>query len=478
MLLKNVLRELMDKYRHGLSAYRLAEMVNKTFSGMGDNFVSPQSIGRWLQGKHKTVRNEWQLVAMAHVLECSEAETTRLLRAGGHTETLYDLLPNPLAKTFFRPNWQPAPPTVAGRIALLMDVRTKPPPTLLLPAEHRMIYRRNNHFVGRDAELRRIVDVMNQGQTIAARSVTVTGVAGMGKTQLAVEFAYQSGHSFPGGVFWLDFADANRIPDEVKACGQEGMNLPGLDNLTLTDAVRRVRAEWDKPDPRLLIFDNCDYDNANEVVSKWLPKTGGCCVLITSRHSQWDPALGLTTIPVTTLTRTDSQKLLSRLAFRLTPDETNLVAEELGDFPLALHLAGAFLRHYPATAVSTYLAELREDRLRHSSLQGWGDWQSPTGHVQNVARTFMVSWYRLQPDDDVDELAKRLMACMVGMAPGVPVPGDRLQEMVAYESDEGIDPYLWQNAQWRLVNLGLVEGEPNFLRIHRLVQAFVLGEAS
>ena len=93
----------------------------------------------------------------------------------------------------------------------------------------------------------------------------------------------------------------------------------------------------------------------------------------------------------------------------LTRDDPALdaIAEELGDLPLALHLAGSFLaryRHARYGEPTTYLAAMqRSDLLGHRSLTIEG--KSPTGHEQHVARTFALSYDQFKPSDAIDSMA-------------------------------------------------------------------------
>ncbi|NJN54880.1 MAG: ATP-binding protein [Anaerolineae bacterium] len=95
-----------------------------------------------------------------------------------------------------------------------------------------------------------------RNRTAVATAVALTGIGGIGKTQLAVEFAHRYGRYFPGGVFWLNFADAQTMPAQVARCGRlEHLNLrPGFVQLSLEQQVRLVQQAWQEPIPRLLIL--------------------------------------------------------------------------------------------------------------------------------------------------------------------------------------------------------------------------------
>ena len=101
-----------------------------------------------------------------------------------------------------------------------------------LPAGSRMPMARNELFVGREAQLRALAQALQVGGTAAIGQVTVvTGLGGIGKTQLAAEFVHRYGQFFAGGVFWLDFADPASVPVEIAQCGGPGhLNLWSVDS--------------------------------------------------------------------------------------------------------------------------------------------------------------------------------------------------------------------------------------------------------
>jgi hypothetical protein len=361
--------------------------------------------------------------------------------------------------------------------ALPLETILDPAP---LPPGSRMLLRRNPLFVGREADLRALAMALKGGETAAiGQTAAIIGLGGMGKTQLASEFVHHYGPCFAGGVFWLSFADPTAVPTEVAACGGPGALAlhPEFHALPITDQIQLVQAVWQSPLPRLLVFDNCE-DEA--LLMQWRPRYGGCRILVTSRRASWEPSLGVQLVPLGILQRDESRALLRHHRPDLGADNADLkaIAAELGDLPLALHLAGSFLaRYHHAITPAAYLAQLQQpDLLAHRSLQGGTLTRelSPTGHEQHVARTFALSYDRLDPADPKDVSALALLARAAHFAPGQPIPRDLLLATITGAAEGSDAAFQAQDALWRLLELGLLEPEATgTVRLHRLLAVFV-----
>lgn len=352
------------------------------------------------------------------------------------------------------------------------------PPHAPLPPGSRMPYGRNPLFTGREPELLELVGTLRAGSTAAIGQIAAaTGLGGIGKSQLAVEFVHRYGRFFAGGVFWLSFADSAAVPAEVAACGD-------FPDLPLPEQAALVQRRWQEATPRLLVFDNCEEE---ELLDRWLPRTGGCRVLVTSRRAAWDPVLGVQTLALGLLPRPESIAFLHKFRPDLATDDPDLdaLAAELGDLPLALHLAGSYLHRYRHSVTPVaYRDDLRRvDVVHHPSLQSGG--LSPTGHEQHVARTFALSLDRLNPDEPADALALALLQRAACFAPGEPMARGLLLKTLE-ESDRGPQtadreesaavrgPSSAVEALLRLSELGLLdEAEDGSVQMHRLLAAFV-----
>jgi tetratricopeptide (TPR) repeat protein len=371
---------------------------------------------------------------------------------------------------------RPVDSPVTSEPTFPLDALPTPAP---LPPGSRMPLARNPLFVGREVDLLRLARALRSGGTaaIGPQAAVATGLGGIGKTQLACEFVHHYGQFFAGGVFWLSCAEPDAIAAEVAACG-EGLPMPaGFASLSLNEQVQLVQRAWQEPLPRLLVFDNCE---AEGLLAQWRPPHGGCRVLLTSRRLQWDAALGVQVLPLNVLARPESLALLRQHRPDLAENDADLnaIADNLGDLPLGLHLVGSFLARYRyAVTPSAYLAQLQQlGLLKHPSLQGGQLTRdlSPTLHEQHVARTFALSYERLDARDITDALALALLARAAYFAPGEPIPRDVLLATLSQEADNPDATLAREDALQRLYELGLLEpAASGAVRLHRLLAAFV-----
>jgi len=361
---------------------------------------------------------------------------------------------------------------------LPVDELPEPAPERL-PARSRMPLQRNILFTGRERELQSLARHIKGEQTVAIGyrgPAAATGIGGIGKTQLATEFVYRYGPYFAGGVFWLDCSRPENMFTEVLQC--RGALLPEVETRCATlppeTQVQWIRQAWQTSLPRLLIFDNCEDE---EILQQWQPRGGGCHIIVTSRRQKWSPEWGVKTVLIEALPRAESISLLWKYRSDLSAEEAGQIAEELGDHPLALSLAGNYLRIYRDVVFpSQYIQQVRQQKLQHRSLQGRGIYYSPTEHELHVARTFAMSYERLG-EETCDAVAKEILACAAWCFAGVPIPTTLLKAAVidhkAVADEEQV--LLAEDALNRLLDLGLLEQmKENTVRMHRLVVYFVL----
>ncbi len=391
-----------------------------------------------------------------------------------HLLALFAPHKSPLRVTFkSMPNIKSAQQRLAS-----MPVEIIPEPTSL-PKESRIPFSLNPFFIGRIDDMQALAKLLRGEVTKSINQIVViTGLGGIGKSQLATEFVYRYGQYFAGGIFWLNFADPNAIAIEIAACGgPDGLNLQSdFTTLPLADQVQLVISTWKSPIPRLLVFDNCE-DEA--LLEQWRPPVGGCRVLVTSRRGRWDPILGVHVLQLKVLSRAESIELLRKHRPDIPTDDIDLqaIAEELGDLPLALHLTGSFLATFRQARLGTpaiYLTELRQAALDHPSLTGEKMGFSPTDHEQHIARSFTLSYQRLDPTDVRDILALALLTRASYFAPNEPIPRSLLISTLRQTEINSKTELDVEQAITRLITLGLLESHiEGGLVLHRLLAIFV-----
>jgi tetratricopeptide (TPR) repeat protein len=338
-------------------------------------------------------------------------------------------------------------------------------------------YPRNPLFTGRDAELARIGELLDGGACVA-----VVGTGGLGKTQLAAEYAHAARAQYLGGVFWLNMEQPEGITGQVAAlAGPGGLALPQAPALDFAGKVAAVRAAWTEPVARLVIFDNLEDP---KVWKEWRPTGGGTQVLITSRRQTWTATSGVEILQLQPLVRRASRELLlaSRAKIRKTTAvalladpavaaDADAICEALGDLPLALALAAAYLETTPSATLTRYRGDIEAAPLARLEMEL--EEALPTGHEASILKTFALSYDKLGATQLDDTLTRTLLHRGALLAPA-PIPRRLLVRAADLDPDDAYAQERADHAVRRLAALGLIEdlGEEG-VRLHRLLAGYI-----
>jgi len=352
---------------------------------------------------------------------------------------------------------------IAGQPVSRREVKTPPGG---LPPGSRMPFPRNANFTGREAELEKLAEALTgkEESRISPTVITqaVTGMGGIGKTQLAVEFAYQYGHTFKG-VHWLDLREPDQLETEIARNG-EAMTLPNWPE-ELPSRVGYTLQTWQTDGPRLVILDNFEeVELGNDILAQF--QHPNLRVLLTSRRGDWPANLGLQYLGLQVFTPEESLKFLGALLEKRKdrPGALESLAEHLGHLPLALELAGRYLQG-KRLAIHDYLAQL-EEALKHRSMDNWRtELKSATGHDLSLAETFALSWEQVE-----DETVQRAFIMAGYLAPNSAIPVE-IFERTLEVSGELCDECLGE-----LIGLGLLRAlEDGSAAIHPLMAEYARG---
>jgi hypothetical protein len=211
---------------------------------------------------------------------------------------------------------------------------------------------RNPHFTGRDdllAALRTQLAEAKAGAVVQAGAVH--GLGGVGKTQLAVEYAHRYAADYDL-VWWVRAERPAAISGRLAQLARR-LGLPELPSLE--DQVGALFDALGQRDRWLLIYDNA-HDPADLIGLR--PPAGDGHVLVTSRYPAWG-GVG-TSVRVDVLPREHAVGFLAQRTGSHDQATLGRLAGMLGDLPLALEQAAAYLEE-TATTSSEYL-ELIADR--------------------------------------------------------------------------------------------------------------------
>jgi predicted ATPase/class 3 adenylate cyclase len=289
------------------------------------------------------------------------------------------------------------------------------PPIRSLSARFEILPAQLSSFIGREAEVGRIRELLN-----GTRLLTLTGPGGTGKTRLSIQAALAAGDAFPDGVVFVPLAP---ISDPQLVAGTIRQTLSLKEELghssveTVADRIRGSRM--------LLILDNFEQVlGATEVVSGLLEGTQEPKILVTSRAplhlaGEQDFPVPPMRLPdardagnLEVLTQSEAVALFMQRAATVRPDFTlnasNAMAiveicARLDGLPLALELAASRIRLLPPEALLSRL-QRRLDVLQSSA----------TGRTDRQ-RTLRgaIDWsYNLL--DEADRAAFRSFAIFVG----------------------------------------------------------------
>ena len=286
--------------------------------------------------------------------------------------------------------------TAAADVTAGTGQPSRPEPAAVVPRQLPPAVR---NFTARAAELTRLTELAGQGRADGSgRIIVISGMAGVGKTSLAVHWARGSAEEFPDGQLHVNLQGftpsgepldpAAVITGFLEALGVTAGQIPaspqaqaGLYRSLLASRVM------------LIVLDNA-RDAAQ--VRPLLPGAPGCLVLVTSREQLTGLATtdGAHMVSLDVLPGGDALEMLST---RLGPDRAASqpaaaaeIASLCGHLPLALAITAARAAARPGHQLSALAAELRDASGRLDALDD-------ADAVSSIRAVFSWSYGQLSP---------------------------------------------------------------------------------
>lgn len=303
------------------------------------------TIVNWIDGRVKRPREWQQVLQLGRAMRLTSTEVNKLLAAIGYP-TLQELtrLNTSLEEQQLLTFWQESSP--------LLNVRRTPFQAIPdLP-----------YFVGRHdliADLSRVLSTSHH-----KTCYLLHGMGGVGKTALAARLAYLCRANFPDGVLWVRVDTSEPMVALHTIAQAYGQDIQEYN--TLDDRSRVVR-DLLATKKALMVLDNAQ---TSEQIRPFLPPTGPCAVLITSRRQDLLVLTGAKRWHVPPFAPADPANqdifayLLGESAVSKTADTFRHMAHLLGGLPLALAIVASRLAYEPGWSPIAFSQRLEQTHRR------------------------------------------------------------------------------------------------------------------
>jgi len=328
-----------------------------------------------------------------------------------------------------------------------------------LPPIWNVPYHRNPNFTGR-REILADLQAMLDEECSAALTQVISGLGGVGKTQIALEYAYRHAVDAPDyDLVWWVRADEPAILAADYACLAGPLGLPEAETAEQAVTVQAVRRWLGQNRGWLLILDNAG-DPAT--VRNYLPQARLGHALITSRNPNWK-AVG-PRLEVKVMKREEAVDFLCRRTKQVDVDTAATLASDLGHLPLALEQAGAYIEA-TGMLLTRYLELYRS---RPAELQRRG---KPLEYPDTVASTWEMSFERLVENSPAAADLLRLCSFLAPDDIPLEVLGRGAELLPQSLSSLFVDPVALNDTVAALRRYSLIEATEGALSVHLLVQA-------
>jgi tetratricopeptide (TPR) repeat protein len=392
------------------------------------------------------IKGLWQQIVYADVVNLSEAEAKDVVLAALQERA--------------KPTQAPGFPGVSLPPAERITPQRVDYPGAEVP--HNLAKARTGavNFVGREDAMVQMHHQLQQQERIAITAV-VTGMAGVGKTELALQYAlyHKKKSTYPGGICWIG-VQAETVGVQLLNFAKSLLGLFPPEDLDLRGQLDYCWARWQPPGDVLLILD--DVHQYGEIQDYLPPQEQRFKVLITTRQHWLAASFEQLRLPV--LSESAALALLESLigASRLQAElEVGKgLCAWLGYLPLGLELVGRFLKRRNNWTLARMQQQLIDKGLQLSALQ------NPSGDMtaqRGVEAAFEVSWEGLnQPARD--------LGCFLSLFALAPIPWRLVIERCLSAEDEEELEDIREDELLNLHLLQAVEGE--VYQFHPLVRKF------
>ncbi|MBT9316289.1 tetratricopeptide repeat protein [Leptothoe spongobia] len=313
-------------------------------------------------------------------------------------------------------------------------------------------------FVGRTQAMTVLhTQLMEHSSGVAA----IVGMGGLGKSELAIQYASRYQNSYPGGICWLNARTGDVLTQLIQYCQlQLGMVLPqklAQQSLSVVETATWYIAHWRLDGTVLVVLDDVvTLSDCKPLLDLLKPPFR---TLMTTRDQLLDASFFK--VPLEVLYPDDALELLTALVGnRIQAEQTTAqtLCETLGYLPLGIELVGRYLSTNPFVSVTevSQNISLRSQQLMPQPV-------SMMANQRGVWAAFELSWNQL------DEAAQQLGELLSFFAPG-DISWELVEQVMALTDLEEAALTTAQTTLYQQSLLQKADGET--LRLHPLIQEF------
>ena len=335
---------------------------------------------------------------------------------------------------------------------------------------------RNEKFTGREFALQKLEETLQAKPNTPVVIAAETGLGGVGKTQIALQYAYRSVNARKKGydlIWWFHAETPASITGEYESLAKRLGIIITEEDRKQNKVIERIVCylRWKKT-KWLFIFDNAEDQ---ETLTPYLPSMGGD-VIITSRNKNWKE---IEKFEVTVFQPEESVRYFCKVVGREDADfkeEALKLAEALGHLPLALAQAAAYIAgtKIPVEEYTQRFLNRRKELWRFTDPPREDDYKL------TVSVTWDITMKKIEEEEKSDvRFSKRPSSCALSLmnlcaylAPNS-IPSDWLKEWMEGEYEKKEASFYANKTIDRLFHYSMIDSTEKFISVHKLVQTVI-----